>query len=447
MDTLSLVSKYLNGMEDILDDRDSMEARKLTVEKSKEELELFEALNHKSVIVNEGNHRVVVFKKAPPCAYSRPFTSFSLPCDMDGQVTGYANKDEPSVLFGRDFLVTSKSRADFRISEMRIDLTMLEEMKEIDDMLDALVENLEEVGSSDGDLVKMGKASRNKNHKVNKLTPLPQIKVEKIPTISAIAPPSPIYHPLTQKQKEKVKEVLDHKYKELEESKPILEVLEIFMTYRKKLDEVLMGRAKLNSDNYDEEVKMRIVEHGLPKKMCDASNFILLVKVNGTIEMNAPADTWVSVSVLPYCLFINLGQGDPKPYNFNLTLTDNTQAKAMREVKNVRIQIGYQAYLIDFLILDIPMDNELPLLLGRPFLRTYGVVIDMGRGTICIDDGVIRHTYFPKPRAKAYLDNFAQDKEDDWLSCFEMGRDEDGNPKYGPFEPSFLDMRMIWKEL
>ncbi|GJZ21895.1 hypothetical protein Tco_0558934, partial [Tanacetum coccineum] len=54
-----LVSKYLNGMEDILDHRDSLDARKLMVGKSKEELELFEALDHKSVIVNEGSHRVV----------------------------------------------------------------------------------------------------------------------------------------------------------------------------------------------------------------------------------------------------------------------------------------------------------------------------------------------------------------------------------------------------
>ncbi|GKE60292.1 hypothetical protein Tco_1510659 [Tanacetum coccineum] len=200
MDTLSLVSKYLNGMEDILDDGDSMEARKLTVEKSKEELELFEALNHKSVIVNEGSHKVVVFKKAPPRAYNRPFIRFSLPCHVDGQyyekyrrkmvrdvrveihgftflvdfvVIGYANEGEPSVLFGRDFLVTSNSRVDFGIGEMLIDLTILEEMKDINVMLDKLVENLEEVGSSNGDLVKMGKASRNKNHKVNKLTPPP----------------------------------------------------------------------------------------------------------------------------------------------------------------------------------------------------------------------------------------------------------------------------------
>ncbi|GKB73259.1 hypothetical protein Tco_0934671, partial [Tanacetum coccineum] len=433
----SFVSKYLNGMEDILDDGDSLEARKLTVGKSKEELELFEALDHKSVIINEGSHRVVMFKKAPPRVYSKPFTRFSLPCDVDGQgtwdaeldmadssnyitkerfdqlgsvrvdygkygrkmirevrveihvftflvdfvVIGYANEGEPSIIFGRDFLVTSKSRVDFEIGKMSIDLTILEEMKGIDVMLDKLIENLEEV--------------------------------------------------------EKVKEALDRKYKELEESKPILEVLENYMTYRKKLDEVLMGRARLSIDDYSEEVKMRIVEPGLPKKMCDPRNFVLPVKVNGTIEMNALADTGASVSVLPFCLFMNLGLGYPKPYNSNLTMVDNTQAKAVGEVENARIQIGYQAYLVDFLILDIPVDKELPLLLGHPFLRTCGAVIDMGCSTLCIDDGVIRHTYFPKPRAKAYLDNFAQEEEDDWLSCLEVGRDEDGNPKYRPVAPSF----------
>ncbi|GJY57972.1 hypothetical protein Tco_0457864 [Tanacetum coccineum] len=121
-------------------------------------------------------------------------------------------------------------------------------------------------------------------------------------------------------------------------------------------------------------------------------------------------------------------------------MADNTQAKAMGELRNVRIQIDYQSYLVNFLVLDIPVDKELPLLLGRPFLRTCGAVIDIGRGTISTDDGVIRHTYFPKPRAKAYLENFEIDEEDDWISCFNVGRDEDGNPKYGPMAPSFLDI-------
>ncbi|GJX85885.1 B2 protein [Tanacetum coccineum] len=41
---------------------------------------------------------------------------------------------------------------------------------------------------------------------------------------------------------------------------------------------------------------------------------------------------------------------------------------------------------------------------------------------------------------KAYLENFKIDEKDDWLSCFEVGRDEDGNPKYGLVAPLFLDI-------
>ncbi|GJY57973.1 hypothetical protein Tco_0457865 [Tanacetum coccineum] len=69
----------------------------------------------------------------------------------------YANEGEPSVIFGRDFLVTRKSKVDFGVGEMRIDLTMLEEDRDIDALLIEFVETMDEVGSSNGELVKMGK--------------------------------------------------------------------------------------------------------------------------------------------------------------------------------------------------------------------------------------------------------------------------------------------------
>nr|GEX28063.1 hypothetical protein [Tanacetum cinerariifolium] len=399
MDTLSFVSKYLNDLEEYLDDMDSLEARKLTIEKSKEELELFEALEHKNVVIKEGKHRVVVFTKAPPRTFSKPFTRFSLPCDVDGQgawdteldmadsfnymtnerfdklgfirvdygkygrkmvkevrvenhgftflvdfvVIGYANEGEHLVIFGRYFLVTLKSKVDFGICEIRINLTKLEEEKEFDAMLEGLVEKVEEVE------LELFEALEHKNvvikegkHRV---------------VVFTKAPPRTFSKPFT----------------------------------RKKLDEVMMGRARLSSDEFGEEKKMRIVEHG----------------VNGTVEMRALADTRASVSILPYSLFKNLGVSDLKPYNSNLTIADKPQAKAMGEVRNV---------------------------------RTYGAVVYMRGDTMSIDDGLIRHTYFPKPRAKAYLDNLELGEEDDWLSCFEVGRYEDGNPKYGPVAPSFLDI-------
>ncbi|GJT01006.1 hypothetical protein Tco_0822175 [Tanacetum coccineum] len=64
----------------------------------------------------------------------------------------------------------------------------------------------------------------------------------------------------------------------------------------------------------------------------------------------------------------------------------------------------------------------------------------MGRGTLCIDDGVICHTYFPKPWSKSYVEAFETEGEDDWLGSFEVGRDKDGNVKYGPVAPSFIDI-------
>jgi hypothetical protein len=38
--------------------------------------------------------------------------------------------------------------------------------------------------------------------------------------------------------------------------------------------------------------------------------------------------------------------------------------------------------LIDFLILDIECNASCPIILGKPFLRTVGAIIDMKEGTI-----------------------------------------------------------------
>nr|GEZ66204.1 hypothetical protein [Tanacetum cinerariifolium] len=250
-----------------------------------------------------------------------------------------------------------------------MNLTMFKEVNSVVDLL-------EEVGSSSVEVVKTGKENNNKG--------------------------------------ENIKEVFDIRYKELEESKPILEVLENYVIYKKKLDEILMGKERLNKKDFSVEDKVGIIEHNLPKKLCDLRNYVLPMKINGVVKMVALVDTGASVSVLPYSLYKDLGLDDMRPYQTNLTMVDNTQAKAMGEVKNVRIHIGYQAYVVDLLVLDILVDPKLPLLLGRPFLRTSGAIIDMGTCTICIDDEVIRN--------------------------FKVGRDEDGNTKYGPVAPSFLDI-------
>nr|GEV16206.1 homeodomain-like protein [Tanacetum cinerariifolium] len=163
MGTLSMVFKYVNDLEEYLDDGDSMEAKKITVENSEKELEMFEELGHKSVMVEVGHadsHNYMTeemvdklgFVRADYGDYGRKVVKevrveirrFTFLVDF--VMIGYANEGEPSVIFGREFLFTSRSKVDFGSGEMRIDLTMLEEERDMDDLLLGLVENMEEVG-------------------------------------------------------------------------------------------------------------------------------------------------------------------------------------------------------------------------------------------------------------------------------------------------------------
>nr|GFA52890.1 hypothetical protein [Tanacetum cinerariifolium] len=165
----------------------------------------------------------------------------------DFVVLDYVNEVEPSILFRREFLATTKIQVNLRLGEIRMNLTKFEQGIDVIDLS-------EEVGSSSEEVIKIGKANRNKVNNINKLTPPPSLRLEEILTFFTI-PPQLIYLSLTAKKKEKINEVLDIKYKELEESEPILEVLENYAIYKKKLDEILIGKESLNMKEFSEENK------------------------------------------------------------------------------------------------------------------------------------------------------------------------------------------------
>ncbi|GKG02441.1 hypothetical protein Tco_0310077 [Tanacetum coccineum] len=74
----------------------------------------------------------------------------------DFVVANYVDEREPSFVIGRSFLVTTRSHVDFGLGDMQIDITMLKEEKNVDTLLANLVEDMVEVGSMSGELVKMG---------------------------------------------------------------------------------------------------------------------------------------------------------------------------------------------------------------------------------------------------------------------------------------------------
>nr|GEV37165.1 reverse transcriptase domain-containing protein [Tanacetum cinerariifolium] len=203
--------------------------------------------------------------------------------------------------------------------------------------------------------------------------------------------------------------------------------LELDHSYYDLEGDIQMLEAILNSDptpsllNHEQSVPSFTNE----LKACEAK----------TIKSSVHEPPEVELKDLPPHLEYAFLEGDNKfPVIISKDLGDEEKAALIKVLKSHKRAITWK-------LSDIQDDKALSLLLVHPFLRTCGAVIDMGHITISIDDGVIHHTYFPKPRAKAYLESFEIDEEDDCLSCFEVGHYKDGNPKYGHVAPSFLDIK------
>jgi hypothetical protein len=61
---------------------------------------------------------------------------------------------------------------------------------------------------------------------------------------------------------------------------------------------------------------------------------------------------------------------------------------------------------IDFLVMDVECNASCPIILGRPFLRTLGAIIDMREGTIKYQFPLKKDMeHFPRNRKKLLFDS------------------------------------------
>jgi hypothetical protein len=67
---------------------------------------------------------------------------------------------------------------------------------------------------------------------------------------------------------------------------------------------------------------------------------------------------------------------------FDVPLADVAKKKLLGRINDVIIMVNNNLVPIDFLILDGECSASCPIILGRPFLRIVGAIIDMKEGTI-----------------------------------------------------------------
>ena len=105
------------------------------------------------------------------------------------------------------------------------------------------------------------------------------------------------------------------------------------------------------------------------------------MKVND-FECNAMCDLGTSVFIMPKKLYDILDLEPLEDCPLSVYYLDSTLNKPVGKIDDVLIVVNGNYVPIDFIVMDIECKLSCPIVLGRPFLKTVGAIIDMKEGNI-----------------------------------------------------------------
>ncbi|GJT06774.1 ribonuclease H-like domain-containing protein [Tanacetum coccineum] len=184
----------------------------------------------------------------------------------------------------------------------------------------------------------------------------------------------------------------------------------------------------------DEEAVKRIKGEALKEKD-DPGAFIFPIRLEGQVNENALADTGSDINTMPYRIYEQLGREDMKKVDRGITMINHTQAEAMGILTNVLCQVGVTTLIAKFLILDILIDRDSPIVVGRGFLRTIGGIINTPERLFSTFDGFCHQTF--RAARSDFMRNAESDSDDE--EDYQIKRNKFGAPIYGPKPAPYLN--------
>nr|GEV56166.1 hypothetical protein [Tanacetum cinerariifolium] len=174
-------------------------------------------------------------------------------------------------------------------------------------------------------------------------------------------------------QEEVVKEALalriSQKFALLEEVRPVLETMTYNDKYKKVLDEIWKDKVELDGMIVkEEEEAINKVKGEASKEKDDPGAFIFPIRLEGKVNKITLADTGSDINTMSYQIYKQLGREDIK-------------------------KVGVTIIIAKFLILDIPIDRDTPIVVGRGFLYTIGGVVNTPERLFSTLDGIYHQNF------------------------------------------------------
>ena len=113
--------------------------------------------------------------------------------------------------------------------------------------------------------------------------------------------------------------------------------------------------------------------------MQDLGSFTIPCKIGHADVGKALCDSGDNINLMPLSVAKRL-MGELIPTTMTLKMVDRTLAHPEGILEDLLIKVEKFIFLVDFVVIDIEEDKQVPMLLGRPFLATGAALIDVKKG-------------------------------------------------------------------
>ncbi|GKA74913.1 retrovirus-related pol polyprotein from transposon TNT 1-94 [Tanacetum coccineum] len=142
----------------------------------------------------------------------------------------------------------------------------------------------------------------------------------------------------------------------------------------------------------EEGVSSRVLPCQLPPKMLNPGNFTLPCTI-GSLNFYAMADLGTSVNVIPKSMFEHLKLARLKKTDMLVEMADMKKRAPIGIVENDLVKIDKFLFPSDFVVIDMLNTRNETMILGRPFLATIHVKINVFNKEITLEIGDDRVTF------------------------------------------------------
>ncbi|GJZ05866.1 reverse transcriptase domain-containing protein [Tanacetum coccineum] len=143
-----------------------------------------------------------------------------------------------------------------------------------------------------------------------------------------------------------------------------------------------------------------IIMNKVPEKLEDPGKFLIPCALQELNRTSALADFGASINLLPHSIYKQLGLEALTPTRMTLELANRSITHPMGIAEDVVVRVNGFTFLADFVVVNFELDPRVPIILGRPFLRTAKALIDLYEETLTLRVGKEELVYYAKKSEK-----------------------------------------------